>query len=202
MTYVIACGDEGVQLNEGTRLAVAGAGLKLEHADQVYAALKQLFSTVGIAASEENDWVKQQFQLDTYEQADATMQQYAEAAADEQGLTYVGFIPFADPQELQAGVKAHMVRPKGIHIANKICFTLAGGEQTYNLGQYLISAEWVHAVDKKIAKQVLTTQVEFYTQLAGGRELEVCWEEEGELDAKLVDQNKKLLADFGFAAAK
>ena len=61
--------------------------------------------------------------------------------ADKNDLLYAGEFPFADPEELEHGVKGHMVRPRGIHIANKICFTVAGGEEVYNLGQYLISAD-------------------------------------------------------------
>lgn len=67
MTYVLACGDEGVQLNEGVRLAVVGAGVKLDNFSVLVSALKQLVGeSLVIAASEENDWIKQQFSLNTY----------------------------------------------------------------------------------------------------------------------------------------
>lgn len=194
MSYVITCGDEGVQINEGTRIAVAGAGVKLDHISQVIPLIKKTFSKekLRVAASEENYWIKQQLDLDTFEQADATMQQKVEALADQEGLLYSGFLPFADPKMLQHEIKGHMVRPKGMHLANKICFTLGGGEQTYNLGQYLISADWLHLADKKLAKEFITTQVDFYKQLAG-QDLEFVFETEGELGEEIAQQNKKVL---------
>ena len=42
MTYVIAAGDEGVQLNEGTRLGVVGAGVKFDGFSTIAKSLKQL----------------------------------------------------------------------------------------------------------------------------------------------------------------
>jgi hypothetical protein len=199
MPFILTCGDEGVQINQGTRLAIAGAGLDLPGNDQIVAALQKLLGEkLHLAASAENDWTKQHFQLDTYEQADATMQQQLAAAADRWGVEYVGFIPFADPEELVPGIKAHMVRPQGIHIANKICFTLAGGEQTYNLGQFLISAEWVHAVDKETARTAIAAQVEYYRSLAGGQDLSFITQSEGVLGSDIADKNLKLLQEFGF----
>lgn len=199
MPYVITCGDEGVQINVGQRIAVVGAGLKVEGFSQVVKYLKQLLGNdIRIVASAENDWVKQQFQLNTPEQADATMQQQAEALADTEGLLYSGFLPFSDPKQLNHDIKGHMVRPKGVHIANKICFTLAGGEQTYNLGQYQISAEWVHLADKKLVEQVMKTQVDFYTQLAG-QALKVVFEEAGELGADIAAKNRAVLEKLGYS---
>lgn len=199
MSYVITCGDEGVQINEGKRLAVVGSGIKFKHFSKIVAGLKKVLADdqIRIVASGENDWIKQQFELNTFEQADATMQQQAQMVADDESLLYAGFLPFADPKELEHGIKGHMVRPKGIHIANKICFTLAGGEGTYNLGHYLISAEWVSKVDKKVAEEAIKTQVEFYTNLAG-QKLEIVFEEEGDLDPEIVTQNKEFLQSIGY----
>jgi len=198
MSYVITCGDEGVQINTGTRLAMVGAGIKVENFDHVLDAWKKLFGQeICIASSAENDWVKQQFGLNTFEQADATMQQYAAALADTNKLLYTGFLPFADPKDLDHGIRGHMVRPQGMHLANKICFTLAGGEQVYNLGQYLISVEWAHLVDKKIAKQVIQTQVDYYNRLAG-QPLQTITQEDGELGAEIAAQNKAILVELGF----
>ena len=198
MNYVITCGDEGVQINEGTRLGVLGAGLGLEDFPQVVKAFKQLFGDqIRIVANEENAWVKNLLSLDTFEQTNASMQQQVEALADKHQLLYAGNIPFADPKQLKHDIRGHMVRPKGIHIANKICFTLGGGEQTYHLGHYLISAEWVSQVNKKIAYNFLKTQVEFYMKLAN-RKLSFVFETEGKLAKNIVEKNQAVLAELGF----
>ena len=42
MIYVITCGDEGIQINEGTRLGILGAGFKMNGFPQVVKALKKL----------------------------------------------------------------------------------------------------------------------------------------------------------------
>jgi len=199
MVYVITCGDEGVQINEGTRLSVIGSGIKFEYFPQLIKYLKKLFpeDKLRIVSSQENRWIKDQFDLNTFEQADATMQQQAQALADHEDLLYVGFLPFADPKVLKHEVKGHMVRPKGVHIANKICFTLAGGEQTFNLGQYQISAEWLHLADKKIAKKIIDTQVDFYQKMAGDK-LIIVYEEKGPLGEKISQKNKEVLKSLGY----
>jgi len=43
--YVITCGDEGVQVNYGIRLAFAGAGLELPGFHDVVKLLKRSFGT-------------------------------------------------------------------------------------------------------------------------------------------------------------
>jgi hypothetical protein len=93
-----------------------------------------------------------------------------------------------------------MVRPHKIHIANKICFTLAGGEQTYHLGHYLISAEWVSKVDKKFAKKFLTTQIEFYKKQSK-MDLQFVFETKGELGKEMAEKNQKVLENLGFKAS-
>ncbi len=194
MAYVIACGDEGVQINEGTRLAFVGAGVKLEGFSEVIPLLQaQLGADVRIVASEENDWVKSQLNLSTYEQADASMQQHAEILADRHKLLYSGIIPFTDPKELAHEIKGHMVRPHGIHIANKICFTLGGGEQTFNLGCYVISADWVADAPAKLIQQVIEPQIAFYKKLAKREDLAFVFELGGELGEEQALRNKKAL---------
>jgi len=192
-SFVLTCGDEGVQVNVGRRLSLVGVGINLDGADKVIKALKKLFGDLRIVASGENDWVKNQLKLDDWAQTDAAMQQHAEALADKYGLLYAGFLPFTDPRQLKHDIKGHMVRPKNVHVANKICFTLGGGEQTYNLGQYQVSAEWLHLVDIKLAKKIIETQVKFYTQISGFKKLVVVLEEDGELNKKLVAKNKQIL---------
>ena len=199
--FVITCGDEGVQVNVGARVSLVGAGVELEGAAKVIKALQKLLGKdLRIAASGESDWVKQQLNLDDYEQADATAQQRTQLLADELGLMYSGFLPFTDPRQLKHDIKGHMVRPHKVHVANKVCFTLAGGEQTYNLGHYQISAEWLHLVDKKIGKKVIKDQVDFYTKISGLPKLEIVIEEDGILGDKIAAKNKKILEGFGYKA--
>ncbi len=202
MAYVITCGDEGVQVNEGTRLGFAGAGFRLEGFSEVITALKSLLDKdLRIAASEECDWMKSNLELSNWEQVTASSQQHIEALADREKLLYSGFIPFTDPRQLKHEIKAHMVRPKGVHIANKICFTLGGGEQTYNLGCFLISADWVHAVDFEVAKKIIEAQVEFYKKLSKRDDLKFVFETQGELGAEIAAANAAVLQKMGFEAS-
>lgn len=199
MSFVITCGDEGVQLNEGTRLGFVGAGVELAGFKEVTPLLQKLFGeALVIAASEENDWIKTQFSLPGWEQTNATAQQKTEALADQLGLLYAGNIPFADPQELKHGVRAHMVRPHNIHIANKIMFTLGGGEQTFNLGYYCISADWVAEADDALVKTILDPQVAFYTQLAKKDTIQCDLELEGSLGQEKAEANKQKLEKLGY----
>jgi hypothetical protein len=196
--YVIACGDEGVQVNVGTRLAIAGAGFRLDGFEKVVEIYKKIFKTkkIRIVSNEENDWIKQELKLDNWKQVNAMSQQHVEALADREGLLYVGFFPFSDPKKLKHDVKGHMVRPHGVHVANKICFTLGGGEQIYNLGCYVISADWVSDAPKKLVKNFIMAQVEFYKKLAN-RNLDFVYELTGELGEKKALKNKRTLEKIG-----
>lgn len=203
MSYVITCGDEGVQINEGQRLGVVGAGFKLENFSLLVEALKKLLGAdLRIAANEENAWIKEKLDLSTWEQTNASAQQHLEALADQEGLLYAGILPFADPQDLNHGIKGHMVRPPKVHIATKIALTLAGGEQTFHLGQNVISAEWVHLVEPKIAKKLLQDQIDFYQKLAGDFKLELMLVEEGDLGEEIAAKNKQVLVELGLVPAK
>lgn len=197
--YVITCGDEGVQINEGIRLGFLGAGFKLDGFEKAVEALKSLFvgENLRIAASEECDWIKEQLDLSNWEQTTASSQQQIESLADKVGLLYSGFLPFKDPRKLNHDIKGHMVRPHNIHVANKICFTLAGGEQTYNLGCYLVSAEWVHKVSPKIAKKLIDVQVEFYKKISKNDNLIFTFEKGGILGEKIAEKNVKALKKIG-----
>jgi len=199
MAYVIACGDEGVQINQGTRLGVVGSGFKLEGFSEVVAIFKKLFGDqLYIVANEENDWIKEKMELATWEQTTATAQQQIQALADKENLTYGGFLPFTDPKQLVDGIKGHMVRPHKVHIANNISFTLGGGEQKFHLGRYVISADWVSEADPKFVKTFVQTQVDFYQKLAGDLKLGFTLEETGELGADVAAKNKAVLASLGF----
>lgn len=198
MKYVITCGDEGVQINEGIRLGVVGAGYNLPEFSEIASSLKKILNTdIAIAASEENAWIKKQLELSTWEQADASMQQHIAALADKEGLQYSGILPFADPQELEHDIKGHMVRPRGIHIGTTITFTLDGGEQTYHLGQYLISAEWVSDVSLEVARKAIETQVAHYKSL-GSTDLVFSVQTGGELGEELAEKNKAVLQELGY----
>jgi cell division inhibitor SulA len=86
-----------------------------------------------------------------------------------------------------------------MHLANQVCFTIAGGEEVYNLGQYLISADWLadftNNGKKKLleAKELLQTQVDFYQSLAGDNKLKVLIEKQGPFEQKLVEKNQEIL---------
>jgi hypothetical protein len=140
--------------------------------------------------------------LNTWEQTNASGQQQIEALADREGLLYAGSLPFADPQELKHGVKGHMVRPHNIHIATKVTFTLDGGEQTYHLGQFLISAEWVSELPFKQAKELIDIQVTHYQSLVGDMQLSFTVQQGGELGEKVAAQNKALLEKMGYSFAE
>lgn len=195
--YVITCGDEGVQINNGTRLSFAGSGYGLEGFTDVVKILKKLFGQkIRIASSQENDWIKDQMDLKDWEQVNASAQQQIEAIAAQEKLLYAGYLPFADPRKLKHDIKGHMVRPKTVHVGNKICFTLGGGEQVYNLGCYRISADWVGSAHKSLVEKVILPQVKFYKKLAGIK-LDLYYELGGELDEKLAKKNLKKLESIG-----
>lgn len=197
MPYVVACGDEGVQVNEGRRLAFAGSGYKLPGFSQVVPLIKELFGQdIRVVSCQENDWIKKQLELANWHQVNAMTQQHVAAMADKEGLLYSGYFPFADPKQLEHQVKGHMVRPHDVHIANKISFTVAGGEQKFNLGCFVISADWVHLAPKKLIEQVIMTQVEFYRSISS-TPLTIVFEETGALSPEIAAENKKRIQALG-----
>jgi hypothetical protein len=209
MPLVIADGDEGVQLNYGRRFAVLGSGFRLPHFPQIIKSLQKTIDDyfpqeqrdkkLKITASEENAWFKEQLVLNDWDETNASTQQHLAALADQLKFEYVGILPFADPKELKLAVKGHMVRPHNMHLANQLCFTIAGGEEVYSLGQYLISADWL--VDftnngkKNLAeaKEFLQIQMDFYQILAGNNKLKVLIEQRGPFEQKLVKKNRQIL---------
>lgn len=213
---VIADGDEGVQLNHGRRFAFVGAGFNLKHFKAVVTALsktikehfpsEQTDKKLKLVASEENAWFKKELDLNDWDETNASMQQHLAALADQVNLTYAGILPFADPEELAEAVKGHMVRPHNMHLANKICFTLGGGEEVYNLGQYLISADWLTEFtangkkNLKEAQEILQIQVDFYQALAKNDSLAILVEETGPLGPDLAASNKQILQKLHFLA--
>ena len=211
---VIADGDEGVQLNTGRRFAFLGAGFRLDNFTEVLSALKKTLEKgfpadfqkeLRIAASEENALVKAKLELNDWDEVNASMQQHIEALADKNGILYSGILPFADPEELPHGVKGHMVRPHNMHLANKVCLTLAGGEEVYNLGQFLISADWLAEFtangtkNMEEAKSFIQVQIDFYSSLVGGNNLQILTQEDGPLSADLAADNKKVFTQLNFS---
>jgi hypothetical protein len=206
---VIADGDEGVQLNHGRRFAFLGSGFRLAYFSQVVDALQKTIlnnfpkeqkdKKLKIAASEENAWFKQELNLNDWDETNASTQQHLAALADQLKLEYVGILPFADPKELEAGVKGHMVRPHNMHLANQVCFTIGGGEEVYNLGQYLISADWLvdftnnGKKNMSQAKELLKIQLDFYQSLAGDTKLKILIEEKGPFSKDLSKKNHQIL---------
>lgn len=194
MAYVITCGDEGVQINEGTRIGILGCGFRLDSLSKVLSLLKKVFKEdLRVAINEENDWLKAKLDLVNWEQVNAMAQQQIQALAEREGLLYAGYLPFSDPKMLQHEIKGHMVRPHKVHIANKICFTLGGGEQTYNLGNYVISADWVYLAKPELVKAFIQPQIDFYKKLAGSQELTFVYEMKGELGEEIAQKNKAML---------
>ena len=206
---VIADGDEGVQLNHGRRFAFLGSGFHLPHFPQVIKALQktiidnfpkeQLDKKLKIVASEENSWFKKELKLNDWDETNASAQQHLAALADQLKLEYAGILPFADPKELEAGVRGHMVRPHNMHLANQLCFTIAGGEEVYNLGQYLISADWLANFtdngkkNMAKAKELLEVQLNFYQSLAGETKLKVLIDDQGPFVEELSKKNQEVL---------
>ncbi len=196
--FVISDADEGVQINEGTRLGFVGAGFKLDGFSEAVRILKKhLAKDIRIVSSSESDWLKQQLNLQEWEQVDAMSQQHIQALADEHDLLYGGFMPFADPQDVDHGIKGHMVRPHGVHLANKICFTFGGGEQEYNLGQYLISADWVFDANSKTVKKMMDVQIEFLKKISN-TDLKFVCQMDGVLGEKIAQKNKTVMEKLGF----
>jgi hypothetical protein len=209
MPLVVADGDEGVQLNHGRRFAFLGSGFRLPHFPQVIKVLQktiidnlpkeQTDKKIKIAASEENAWFKKELNLNDWDETNASTQQHLAALADQLKIEYVGILPFADPKELEKGVRGHMVRPHNMHLANQVCFTVAGGEEVYNLGQYLISADWLADFtdngkkNMAQAKELLQTQLDFYQVLAGDLKLKILVEEQGLFGEELTKKNRHVL---------
>ncbi len=195
--YVITDGDEGVQINDGTRLGFAGAGFKLKGFSEAVKILKKnLTKKIRLASSAQSAWMQEKLELDDWQQVNAMAQQKLHALAEKEKLMYAGFLPFEDPQEIKHGIKGHMVRPKGIHLANKICFTFGGGEKVYNLGQFLISADWVSEADSKLVEDCIMQQLEFYRGMTS-TELKLVYQTGGILGEEKALENKAVIEDLG-----
>lgn len=195
MPWVIASGDEGLQLNSGVRFAFAGSGFHLPHFDLALQALRQLMpakQSLYLASMQEDDWLSRELQSKNPN----LYQEQLTSFATQNNLTYAGQFDYGDPRELdETGIKGHLVRPPKVHVADRICLTVGGGEQTYNLRHFVISADFVSALQPKEAQELITTQIDFYRQLTG-EDLPVTFETDGPLSAEVKKANQQVLASF------
>jgi hypothetical protein len=189
-TFVIASSDEGVQLNSGTRFGFVGSGYNLPHFVAAVAKLAQLLpEKLKIASAQEDDWL-----LTTLESKNPNLYREAvEKLAKEAGLDYIGQLDFGDPRVLDdTDTKGHLVRPPKIHVADTICFTCGGGEQTFNLRHFMVSADFAGSLPKKELRDLLRAQIDFLTQLIG-RAPTFSVEMEGFLGEKVAAKNRQAI---------
>jgi hypothetical protein len=187
---VIASGDEGLQLNNGTRFGFVGSGYGLPHFSRAVAALeKKLPQKLVLVSLQEDDWLSEQLQTKNPNLYQETLRDFAKS----EKLKYVGQLDYGDPRDLDDNVtRGHIVRPPKVHVADQICFTCGGGEQTYNLRQLIISADYLFGLTPKQALEIIGVQVAFYQKLLG-RKLKLTKESTGCLDDKVKAKNIAVL---------
>lgn len=190
---VIATGDEGLQLNCGVRFGFAGSGYDLPHFEEAVKILKKyLPQDLVLVSMQEDDWMSEKLATKNPNLYQETLEKFAK----KHKVKYVGQLDYGDPRDLSDGVtRGHIVRPQKIHVADRICFTTGGGEQVYNLREFVISADYIFGLKKKQAQEILQPQIEFYQKLAG-RPLKFTMETKGVLDEKLASKNQKLLEEI------
>ena len=188
---VIASGDEGLQINNGVRFAFVGSGYQLPGFAEALAVLrKTVTQPLVLASMQEDDWLSEKLQSKNPNLYQETLKAWAE----ENQLSYVGQFDYGDPRDLDDGVtRGHIVRPPKIHVADQICFTLGGGEQTFNLRQVVISADYVYGLQLEQVKQIIGQQVDFYQQLLG-KKLKAQIDDSGPLPDELKKRNQNALA--------
>jgi hypothetical protein len=187
---VIASGDEGLQLNFGTRFGFLGSGYNLPYFAQAVIALqKKLPQKLVLISLQEDDWLAAQLKTKNPNLYQETLQKFARTHK----ITYVGQLDYGDPRDLGDNLtRGHIVRPQKIHVADQICFTLGGGEQTYNLRQLIISADYLSGLTFKQAKTIIDFQIDFYQKLLN-RPLKFTRETKGILDEKTTTKNAAVL---------
>jgi len=191
-SLVIASGDEGLQLNSGRRLAFVGAGYGLDYFDLAVKALTaDLGSHPVLISAQEDDWLAAKLESKNQAIYDEKLREFAAGA----GLDYAGQIDFGDPKDLTDGVRGHLVRPPKIHVAEQICLTVGGGEQVYSLRQFVISADYAHALRSDQVQALIGTQIDYYNHLVG-KKLRVVMSDEGNMSDKLKIANKAKVAAF------
>ncbi len=188
---VITSGDEGVQLNNGIRLGFLGSGFNLPNFDQAVAILKKINHEDGLvlASVQEDDWLAEELQTHNPNLYQENIGKWAK----KHKLTYVGQLDYGDPRDLDDGVtRGHIVRPPKIHVADRLIFTIGGGEQNYNLRKVVISADYLFGLTEEEGKEIIMTQVDFYKKILK-KELKIEIEEEGELSDDAKAANKAAL---------
>ncbi len=193
---VVTSGDEGVQLNAGTRFGFVGSGYQLPHFDLAIKALRQASGQeLVLASTQEDDWLAEKLQSRNPNLYQETLENFAQ----EQKLTYVGQLDYGDPRDLSDGqTRGHLVRPQKIHVADQLLFTIGGGEQNYNLRQVVVSADYLFALSEDQAKEMIDLQVSFYQKVLA-KELKFVVEKAGAWDEKLKKDNElklKAIIDF------
>ena len=187
MTKIISSSDEGVQLNVGTRLGFLGSGYQLPHFETAVKILKKYFAKdLKIASNQEDDWL-----LDKLESKNPNLYRSTiETLGKKNKLDYIGQLDFGDPRLMDDEIsKGHLVRPPKVHIGDTICFTCGGGEQTFNLRNFVVSADFASQMPAKALKALLTTQIDFCTKLIGHTP-NFTWELDGELGKDLATKNQ------------
>jgi hypothetical protein len=188
--WVIASGDEGLQLNCGVRFGFVGSGYELPYFAQAAAALQnKLPQKLVLVSLQEDDWLSAKLKTKNPNLYQETLLKFAKAHK----IKYVGQLDYGDPRDLDDQLtRGHIVRPQKIHVADQICFTLGGGEQKYNLRQLVVSADYLHALTPKQALAIIKTQVDFYRELLG-RPLKFTRDAGGILDDKTKQKNAAVL---------
>ncbi|MCL2110310.1 hypothetical protein FWH30_01895 [Microgenomates group bacterium] len=198
---VIASSDEGLQLNDGVRLGFVGAGLGIAELDEIIEVLQEQMEKSGdgelvIVSSQEDD-----IQDDLLQTRNIGMvAEKMTAFASKFKIGYAGHIDFGDPRNINLGVRGHLVRPPRLHVADSVCFTLAGGEHNFSLRHFVLSADWVFALGRKKATKILTAEVAALEKLSG-KKLKITYDMKGDWDPKIAAVNKEIVeAIFGVSA--
>ncbi len=199
--FILTSGDEGVQFNEGVRLSVLGGGYKVWGFDHFIVDLKKVFDNLYIASTAHNEWIKYILSLNTWDEVDSMAQQHTAGIGEKYGLKYAGFVDFSCPISLTEGIKGHMVRPKGIHVANKITFTVGGGESRFDLSSFQLSADWLYIEeDLSFIKTFLQKQIDFYKRFISDENFKLFIDDGAEFLSQEEKQNniEKLKSIFNF----
>ena len=193
LLYVVTSVDEGIQLNSGVRLGFVGGGIDLPRFNEAIKILQEVLpleekQRIAVISSQEDQWQDDHLQS----RNSLTIKDKYDELAAANDLYYAGHLDFGDPKVLLNDIKGHLVRPPKIHVADSIRFTCGGGEQVFNLRNYVISADWVFKADENLARELLAAQID-YCHMIAGRKLKFDYEIDGELDPKLAAINREFV---------
>ena len=197
MPLVITSGDEGVQLNAGTRLGFAGSGYELTGFAEAVTALQKVFGKrkIFLASVQEDDWMAEKLSSRNPNLYQETLEKLAKT----QRLPYAGQLDYGDPRDLKTpDVRGHIVRPQKVHVADQIILTVGGGEQKFNLRKVVICADYVSLLPWETAKMIIMEQIKFYQQQMK-KAPKFFIETDGDLSDEIKEKNKavvkKILAE-------